>query len=109
MSQYFVNAADGAHHEIFPGVHIHTHCGTQMMLSLVEMAPHARVEPHDHPHEQVGILLVGELTFTIGEDTRVVLPGEMWRIPGGVTHHALAGAEGARALDVFTPIRDDYR
>jgi len=33
----------------------------------------------------------------------------MWRIPGGVVHQATAGSTPVRALDVFHPIRDDYR
>jgi len=31
------------------------------------------------------------VTFTIGGQTRTLKPGEMWRIPGGVIHSAVAG------------------
>ena len=79
-----------------------------MMLSLVEMRPGAVVEEHSHPHEQVGILISGQLTFTIGDETQVVRPGQMWRIPGGVVHRAVAGNEPVRALDVFCPVREGY-
>ncbi len=109
MSEYIVNREDCSHHEIFPGVQIHTTAGERMMLSLVEFAPHAEVRPHSHPHEQMGLLLEGELTFIIGGEKHVLHPGQMWRIPGGVTHSAIAGPEKVRALDVFHPIRDDYR
>lgn len=105
----FVSRAECAHHEIFPGVHIFTAAGQELMLSLVEMAPHAVVEPHSHPHEQMGILLEGELTFTIGGQTRTLRPGEMWRIPGGVVHSAVAGERPVKALDVFHPVREEYR
>jgi quercetin dioxygenase-like cupin family protein len=108
-SKYIVRPQDCSHHEIFPGVHIHTAAGQHMMLSLVEFEPHAVVQPHSHPHEQMGLLLEGELTFTIGGETTVVRPGEMWRIPGGVVHSAVAGDRPVKALDVFHPIRDDYR
>jgi quercetin dioxygenase-like cupin family protein len=30
-------------------------------------------------------------------------------IPSGVVHGAYAGAEGAVVLDVFVPIREDFR
>jgi hypothetical protein len=33
----------------------------------------------------------------------------MWRIPGGVVHSCIAGDEPVVALDVFHPIREDYR
>lgn len=83
--------------------------GVGTMLSLVTFAPGAVVEPHSHPHEQIGMLLEGELTFHIGDETRTLKPGEMWRIPGGVVHSAVAGNATVKALDVFNPIREDYR
>jgi quercetin dioxygenase-like cupin family protein len=109
MNAFVVDKSACSHHEIFPGVHIYTASGDAVMLSLVEFEPHAVVEPHSHPHEQVGILLEGELEFTIGGTRQTVRPGQMWRIPGGVQHSAKAGDLPARALDVFHPIREDYR
>jgi len=109
MSNYVVDRSQCSHHEIFPGVHIYTSAGQSMMLSLVEFEPHSEVKPHSHPHEQMGLLLEGELTFVIGGETHHVRPGQMWRIPGGVVHSATAGSTKVRALDVFHPIRDDYR
>jgi unsaturated pyranuronate lyase len=106
---YFVSRSDCSRHHIFPGVNIFTTAGQQAMLSLVEMEPRAVVEPHSHPHEQMGMLLEGELTFTIGDETKTLRPGEMWRIPGGVIHTAVAGDKPVKALDVFHPIREDYR
>ena len=105
---FFVGRSDASHHEIFPGVHIYTTAGEQVMLSLVEFQPHAVVQPHSHPHEQMGMLLEGELTFTIGGKTQTLKPGEMWRIPGGIVHSAVAGDKPVKALDVFHPIREDY-
>ena len=109
MSKYIIRAEDRSKHTIFPGVDIFTAAGETMMLSLVEFEPHAVVEPHSHPHEQMGLLLEGELKFIIGDETHDVRPGEMWRIPGGVTHSAIAGDAPVKALDVFHPIREDYR
>lgn len=106
---YYVSRSDCSKHTIFPGVDIFTCAGEQMMLSLVEFRPLAVVEPHSHPHEQMGMLLEGELTFTIGGETKTLRPGEMWRIPGGVVHSAVAGDAPVKALDVFHPIREDYR
>ena len=68
MMNYFVDKKDCSHHRIFPGVDIYTHCGDQIMLSLVEMEPHAVVEEHCHPHEQMGLMLSGEADVTIGGD-----------------------------------------
>jgi len=109
MPDYFVDKRDCSHHRIFPGVDIYTNCGDQMMLSLVEMEPHAVVEEHSHPHEQMGLMLEGEADFTIGGQQMRVTAGQMWRIPGGVLHKVVAGAQPVRALDVFHPPREDYK
>ncbi len=109
MSGYIVDKSQCSQHQIFPGVDIFTTHGEKVMLSLVEMQPHAIVEKHSHPHEQLGLMLEGEAEFTIGEQTSRVTAGQMWRIPGGVPHRVVAGAKPVRAVDVFYPIRDDYR
>ncbi len=108
MLPYVIDKSQCAHHEIFPGVHIWTTHGEHVMISLVEMAPGAVVQRHSHPHEQLGILLEGEAEFTIGDQRSRVVPGQMWRIPGGVEHMVVAGPQGAKALDVFYPIRQEY-
>jgi quercetin dioxygenase-like cupin family protein len=108
MSKYFCTKSDCFTKEIFPGVNIFTAHGRHAMISLVEMKPHSRVEPHEHPHEQLGMLLEGEGDFTIGEETRHVRPGDIWRIPGGVVHSLICGDRPIRAMDVFYPIREDY-
>jgi quercetin dioxygenase-like cupin family protein len=105
----FIDPPDCSRHEIFPGVTIRTAWGERMMLSLVSFEPHAVVEPHSHPHEQMGMLLEGEMELTVGGQTRRLTPGQMWSIPGGVVHSAVAGDRPVKALDVFCPVRDDYK
>jgi quercetin dioxygenase-like cupin family protein len=109
MSDYFVDKKECSHHRIFPGVDIYTTTGQQIMLSLVEMEPHAVVEEHSHPHEQMGLMLEGEADFTIGGTHMHVTAGQMWRIPGGVIHKVVAGQRPVRAIDVFHPPREDYQ
>lgn len=105
---YIVSPDQCSVHEIFPGVRIHTTAGKHMMLSIVEFEAGAEVPPHQHPHEQMGLMLEGELTFTIDGRTQVVRQGQMWRIPGGVEHSVIAGSQPAKALDIFHPVREDY-
>jgi quercetin dioxygenase-like cupin family protein len=106
---YFVAAGSGSRHVIFPGVAIETMAGQNAMLSIVRLEPGSVVLDHSHPHEQLGILIEGHLEFTVGGVTRMLRPGDMWRIPGGVSHRVRALDQPALALDVFQPVRDDYR
>jgi quercetin dioxygenase-like cupin family protein len=79
-----------------------------MMLSHVRLEPGSVVEEHSHPHEQVGMVLEGRAHFYIGNEDRVLGPGDMYRIPGGIPHRVVALGEPVRALDIFAPIREDY-
>ena len=108
MSRYFTSIADRPGKTIFPGVHIHTVGGVQMMLSFVDLEPGSVVEEHSHSHEQVGMLLEGRATFFVGDEERVLEAGDMYCIPGGVKHRVVALDEGAKALDIFHPVREDY-
>jgi quercetin dioxygenase-like cupin family protein len=108
VDPYFVRAGQGSHHTIFPGVEIYTVAGRELMLSYVTLEPGSVVLPHSHHHEQLGILISGKLEFTIGSETRLLGPGDQWKIPGGVEHSVRAVDGPAVAIDVFHPIREDY-
>jgi quercetin dioxygenase-like cupin family protein len=107
--RYFIRAGTGSHHRIFPGVEIRTAAGDGLMISVVHLEDGAVVPDHAHPHEQMGYLVSGRLEFTIGGVTRLLEPGDQWRIPGGVRHRVVAVGGPAVAIDVFHPVRDDYR
>jgi quercetin dioxygenase-like cupin family protein len=94
---------------LFADITARTFWGDQMLLSVVELPPHSVVPPHSHPHEQAGIVLEGELTFTVGGETKTLKPGDLYIIPGGVEHTVVAGSMPGRALDVFSPVREDYK
>jgi len=108
MSLYFPTPDECSRHTIFAGVHIRTFSQEKMMVSLVDLEPHAVVEEHSHPHEQVGIMLEGKAMFFIGDEQKTVGPGDTWRIPGGVRHRLIVLDQPAKAIDVFCPIREDY-
>jgi quercetin dioxygenase-like cupin family protein len=109
MSKYFPAPQECGAHTIFPGVHIRTAALQKMMISIVDLEPHSVVEEHAHPHEQVGILLSGKVIFTIGDEQKTLHPGDTWCIPGGVRHKVITLDEPAKALDVFCPVREEYR
>jgi len=82
--------------------------GERMSFAVVELAPGSTVAEHQHPNEQLGIILKGSLTFTIGGATRVLRPGDTYNIPAGVPHEAVTGPEGAVVIDAFAPVRADW-
>jgi quercetin dioxygenase-like cupin family protein len=94
-------------HQVLPGVRLRTPHGEKIMLSMVELDAGAIVPWHSHPHEQAGLMLEGELDFTIGEQSRRCRPGESFIIPGN-TPHTVKAITACRVLDIFSPPREDY-
>ncbi len=108
MSLFFPTPGECSRHTIFPGVTIAACAAERMMLSLATLEPHAVVEKHSHPHEQVGVVLEGQAIFYIGNEAKTLQAGDLYRIPGSVPHRVVALSERVRALDIFNPIREDY-
>jgi unsaturated pyranuronate lyase len=109
MPGYFINPETLAGKDLAPGVQLKVTWGQHIMLSFVRLSPGGVVPAHSHPHEQGGVCLEGAMEFTIGAETRIVRRGEGWMIPGGVTHAVRALEDGATALDIFYPHREDYK
>jgi quercetin dioxygenase-like cupin family protein len=108
MSRYFPTPEEHARRTIFPGVTIATCAAESMMLSYVELEPHAVVAEHSHPHEQVGMVLAGKAIFCIGGEEKTLVQGDRYLIPSNVKHRVTALDEPVQALDIFCPIREDY-
>jgi quercetin dioxygenase-like cupin family protein len=109
MSRYFPTPDEFGRHTIFGNVRIATCAGEHVQFSLVDIPAGGVVGEHSHANEQMGIVLAGRLVFTIGGETKTLGPGDLFRIPGGVPHSVVALDQPVKALDVFYPIRDEYR
>jgi len=94
--------------EVFPGFHGRfVHSGA-MTFAYWRIDDGAAVPEHAHPHEQVVNVLEGELALTVDGVEHVLHAGDVVAIPGGVRHAARALGP-SRVLDVFAPVREDYR
>jgi quercetin dioxygenase-like cupin family protein len=82
------------------------HGGKTLMVEF-RLRQGAALPLHSHPHEQTGYLVTGRLRLTVGENSHDVLPGDSWCITGNVPHRAEC-LEEAVAIEVFSPVREDY-
>ncbi len=104
-----VPSAEGRAVEMLPGVTRRTlGWGDRTLLVEITLREGALVPPHSHPHEQIGYLLKGQLEFAIGGEKTVVSAGDGYTIKGGATHSALALVDSV-AVEVFSPVRDEYK
>ena len=94
--------------EICPGTRIRAPHGENLMLSFVEIDEGAEVPLHNHPHEQGGVVLEGTMELVIGSESRILEPGMLYLIPSNEPHLARAVGGPVKALDVFSPIWEEY-
>lgn len=106
----FFDLSEQPTRQIFPGVTITTAWGDAIMLSFVQFQhADALVPEHSHPHEQMGMGLEGEFELIIDGEARIIRSGDSYCIPGNVLHSARSVNGPARALDIFHPVREDYK
>lgn len=106
---YFHDPSSRAFKDLFPGVRTRTFWGERHLLSLVDLDAGCFLPRHSHPHEQSTYVLEGELEFEVGDQKRLIRAGEVVIIPGGVEHLVKVGSKPARVLDVFCPVREDFK
>ncbi len=78
-----------------------------MTVARIILAQGAFVPRHEHPNEQVTNVLEGRLRFVIGDEEQIVSAGSTVLIPGNVPHE-IEALEDSIALDVFSPVREDW-
>ena len=109
MEPQFVSFDGIRSFDLAPGVNGRPLFGDGAMLNLIEFEPGATVPSHSHEHEQLGIVLRGMQALVVDGVAHELEPFEGYVLPGGVEHSAYSGPEGALVLDVFRPVREDYR
>jgi quercetin dioxygenase-like cupin family protein len=83
-------------------------CGERAMLCEFTSPKGATVPPHRHVHEQLGYVVSGRVALTIEQADHVVGPGDGYSIPSNALHSAEV-LEDAVVIEVFSPIREDYK
>ena len=81
--------------------------GEKTLMTEFLLKKGSNLPRHSHPHEQTGYLVKGKIRLSIGAEEFEAQPGDSWCIPGGVEHGAEI-IEDSVAIEVFSPVREDY-
>jgi quercetin dioxygenase-like cupin family protein len=81
--------------------------GEKSMMVWWNIKAGTHAAAHSHPHEQIMWVLKGKIDFRIGSERRIVNPGEVAVIPGGVEHEGWC-QEDVEVVDIFAPRREDF-
>ena len=109
MGVQFIRFGDVSPYTLVAGVEGRPLFGSGTMINLLEFEPGAVVPLHSHLHEQLGIVLRGMQALVVDGVTHELGPMDGYALPGGIEHSAHCGPEGATVIDIFSPVREDYR
>jgi quercetin dioxygenase-like cupin family protein len=94
--------------EVMPGFRGRFIHGENVTLAYWNIDRGALLPAHAHPHEQVVNVLDGVFELVVDEVPHVLRKGDVFTIPGNAPHSGRA-LTSCWILDVFSPIREDYR
>ena len=94
--------------QIFPGVHVHAIGGEQVLLCRVSYDGDTTVRRHAHEHtEQVMVIVDGEVTMTVEDETKTLRAGDVAVVNRGVEHE-LHSAGGVTFFEALAPVPLDH-
>ncbi len=105
---YFKTIDDLNAKSLAPGVDIKSLSGEKMTMVIFSIAEGSVIPEHAHPHEQIGRVLKGSFSLTIGGEEKIVKENDFWCIPADVPHKGKCLEGPAEMLEVFAPPREDY-
>jgi quercetin dioxygenase-like cupin family protein len=95
--------------QVQPGVTRQVVSGERQTIVRYCYQPGAVFPEHQHPQEQVTIVLSGQLEFAIAGRRHALAAGDLLVIPGGVPHGArVLGNDVVESINTLSPRRDDH-
>lgn len=82
--------------------------GDNVMVCRFLFEEEMKLAPHKHVHEQITVVLEGEMRIMYSGVDRVMKEGDACVIPSDVEHTAHITKVPFRSMDIFSPIREDF-
>ena len=83
-----------------PGIFSKAEFGDKLTMAFMEIGPHNEDSGHDHPYEQCGIIVQGQIEMFIGGEHKMMTENETYFIPAGVTHGWKTFDQPVKMLDI---------
>ena len=87
-------------HEFRPGIRSELESGSNLTMDFMEISPYKEGTAHDHPFDQCGIVVEGEIEMSVGEEKKLLKPMETYFIRAGIKHNWKTTGSPAKILDV---------
>ena len=82
--------------------------GKNIMICRFKFAPFLVTPEHTHPHEQMSLVVQGNVKFIIEGKACIASPGDVLHFPPNVKHGATMLNEEVILIDIFSPLREDF-
>ena len=87
--------------EFRPGIWSKMESGANLTMAFMEISANKEGVVHDHPFDQCGIVIEGEIEMSVGEERKWLKPMETYFIPAGISHNWKTSTSAAKILDVI--------
>jgi quercetin dioxygenase-like cupin family protein len=94
--------------ELIPGTEVRFIHSDRMTVAYWTFEPAVSLPEHSHPHDQVTNIIEGEFELTIEGKPEILTAGDYRVIPPDAVHSGRS-ITACRIIDVFSPVREDYR
>lgn len=94
--------------ELLPGTEVRFIHSDRMTVAHWRFDQGIDLPEHSHPHDQITTIVEGEFELTVEGEPEILRAGDYRIIPPGAVHSGRS-ITACRIIDVFSPVRDDYR
>lgn len=102
-----MNWRDVLEETVLPGITRAVVHGERQTIVRYRYEPDAIFPEHSHPQEQVTVVISGRIAFDVAGERRILGPGDVAVIPGGVPHGAeVIGPEVVDTINALSPRRE---
>jgi len=86
--------------EFRPGIMSNALIGDKLVMACMEIAAGKEDTGHEHPFDQCGIVLDGQIEMFVGEEKKTLAAGDAYFIPSAVRHGWKTFEAAVKILDV---------
>jgi len=94
--------------ELIAGITGYYAHGKKLTFGYVDIKAGSILPEHHHVHEQITYIIEGQLDMIIGGKLCPLTAGMFFIIPSNTAHSAVAPVD-CKVIDVFSPVREDYK
>ena len=104
----FIKLEDLEEKEIVPGYKARFIHSENVTIAHWNIKAGYSLPDHSHVHEMFVNVIEGEFELTVDGEAKILKPGEAAFIPSNVPHSGRSITD-CRLIDVFYPVREDYK